>query len=418
MKVETPKNPPSVHLEPFTPYQKGVVAILAFLQFTIILDFMILSPLGAIVIPSLHIDAQQFGLVVSAYAFAAGTSGFLAAGFADRFDRKKLLLFFYCGFVLGTFLCALAPNFRFLLMARLVTGVFGGVIGSIVFAITTDLFSYEKRGRVMGIIQTAFAASQVMGIPAGLYFSNLWNWHAPFFLIASIGLVAGAVLVFYLKPINAHLKLHPDRQPIHHLISTITDRRHLEAFATVTLLSTGGFMLMPFASAFTVHNLGIDLDHLPTLYMITGLCAIFTGPLVGRLSDRFSKYSVYAAGALLSIVMVAIYTSLGLTPLWLAIIVNAVLFIGISARMISSQALMSAIPAPENRGSFMSVNSSVAQISGGIASAIAGAIVTIAADGSIQHFNVLGYCVIGATIVAIGMMYRLNQLVNQSQAKK
>src|SRR5450830_1424798 len=162
---------------PFSGYQKIVVAMLAFLQFAVILDFMIMSPLGAVIMPDLKIGPAQFGLVVSAYAFSAGVSGLLTAGFADRYDRKKLLLFFYTGFILGTVWCGLAQTYEVLLVARIVTGLFGGVIGSIVLAIATDLFAPQMRGRVMGMIQTAFAASQVLGIPFGLYLSNRWDWH-------------------------------------------------------------------------------------------------------------------------------------------------------------------------------------------------------------------------------------------------
>ena len=176
----------------FSRYEKVVIGILGFLQFTVILDFMIISPLGAIVMPSLHISPQQFGLAVSSYAFSAGVSGFLAAGFADRFDRKRLLLFFYFGFMLGTLLCGLATSYPLLLLARIVTGLFGGVIGSVVFAITTDLFPLEMRGRVMGVISTAFAASQVLGLPAGLYLTSHWDWHAPFLAIIAVGVPAGA----------------------------------------------------------------------------------------------------------------------------------------------------------------------------------------------------------------------------------
>src|SRR5499425_2058036 len=156
----------------FSGYQRFAVALLAFLQFSIVLDFMIISPLGAMIMPDLNIGPQRFGEVVSAYAFSAGTSGFLAAGFADRFDRKRFLLFFYSGFIAGTMLCALAPNYPLLLAARIVTGLFGGVIGSIVLAIATDLFPLQMRGRVMGVVQTAFAASQVLGIPFGIFLAN------------------------------------------------------------------------------------------------------------------------------------------------------------------------------------------------------------------------------------------------------
>src|SRR5580700_2884514 len=182
----------------FSRYQKFVVGILAFLQFTIILDFMIISPLGAIVMPALHISPRQFGWAVSSYAFSAAFSGISAAGFADRFDRKRLLLFFYGGFIFGTAMCALAPSYHFLLLARIVTGLFGGVIGSVVLAIATDLFPLEMRGRVMGFVQTAFAAAQVLGLPAGIYFANRWNWHMPFLAIIVIAIPASLLIIFYM----------------------------------------------------------------------------------------------------------------------------------------------------------------------------------------------------------------------------
>jgi len=395
----------------FTGYQTFVVGVLAFLQFTIILDFMILSPLGALLMPTLKVSPSQFGLVVSVYAFSAGTSGILAAGFADRFDRKKLLLFFYTGFILGTLFCGLAPNYEFLLLARMLTGLFGGVIGSIVLAITTDLFPLEARGRVMGFIQTAFAASQILGIPAGLFLANNWGWHLPFLLIVAVASIAGIVIFIYLKPVNAHLQKKVDKNPFHHLIETLTKTRHLQAFAAVVLMSTGGFMLMPFGSAFSVHNLGIDMQHLPTVYMITGLCSIITGPLVGRASDYFGKFKIFIFGTALSIIMVLIYTNLSTTPIALVILVNALMFVGISSRMIPSQALMSAVPLQKHRGAFMSISSSVQQISGGIAAYLAGLIVEEGAGGHLEHFERLGYVVVAASLVTIVMMYRIHKFV-------
>src|SRR5947199_3428867 len=191
----------------FSRYQSILVALLALVQFTIIIDFMIMSPLCAILLPAFDISAAQFGVAVSAYAFSAGISGILSAGFADRFDRKRLLLFFYVGFTLGTALCALAPNYHLLLLGRIVTGLFGGVIGSVVLAIVTDLFALHLRGRVMGFIQTAFAASQVLGIPAGLFLANHWSWHVCFIAIVGLSIVTIAVIAFLMKPVNGHLLL-------------------------------------------------------------------------------------------------------------------------------------------------------------------------------------------------------------------
>src|SRR3954453_18325064 len=184
-------SPTQTAASPFSGYQKVVIGMLAFLQFAVILDFMLMSPLGTVIMPALSITPAQFGLAVSAYAFAAGVSGLLTAGFADRFDRKRLLLFFYLGFILGTLWCGLARSFESLLLARIVTGLFGGVIGSIVLAIATDLFAPQMRGRVMGFIQTAFAASQVLGIPLGISLAGRWNWHVPFIAMTALGVVGG-----------------------------------------------------------------------------------------------------------------------------------------------------------------------------------------------------------------------------------
>ncbi len=398
----------------FTGYQKFVVAVLAFLQFTIILDFMILSPLGAMLMPALKITPAQFGLVVSAYAFSAGASGLLAAGFADRYDRKKLLIFFYTGFVIGTLLCGLAPTYEFLLVARVITGLFGGVIGSIVFAITTDLFRYEMRGRVMGILQTSFSASQILGLPFGLFLASHGNWHAPFIFIVVIAALVGIVIWKYLKPINEHLKIETEKDPFQHLISTVTTRRYLQAFGTGALLATGGFMMMPFGSAFSVNNLGIPVDELPLLYMVTGLFTILMGPMVGKASDSLGKFRVFMAGSAATILAIAIYTRLGLTPLVAVIAINVFMYMGITARMIPSQALFSAIPAPASRGSFMSVNSSIQQISGGIAAVIAGLIVSEGASGKIEHFDILGNVVIGATLVTIILMYFIQRTIPET----
>jgi predicted MFS family arabinose efflux permease len=388
-------------IQSFTPYQKFVVAVLAFLQFTIILDFMILSPLGAVMMPALNISPAQFSFVVSVYAFSAGTAGLLAAGFADKFDRKKLLIFFYCGFVLGTFLCGIANTYEFLVAARLVTGLFGGVIGSIVGAITTDLFPLSMRGRVMGFVQTAFAGSQVLGLPLGLYLSNHWGWHAPFLMIVAISLTVGAVILIYLKPIDAHLKLGVDKKAIHHLATTVTTPRYAFAFCATALLSLGGFMLMPFGSAFTVNNLGIGLGELPIIYLVSGLSSMVIGPLVGRLADRFGKYNVFVFGSLFGICMVLYYTHMGITPLWQVVLVNSLMFVG----------MMSAIPEPTSRGSFMSVSSSMQQIAGGCGSIVAGLIVVQSASGHIEHFDTLGYILVGTSLLSVAMIYFINRMV-------
>jgi predicted MFS family arabinose efflux permease len=416
--IAAPQEAPQEASRGFTRYQSILVALLALVQFTIIIDFMIMSPLGAIMMPALDISPAQFGVAVSAYAFSAGLSGILAAGFADRFDRKRLLLFFYFGFTLGTAMCAIAPNYHVLLLGRIVTGIFGGVIGSVVLAIVTDLFALQLRGRVMGFIQTAFAASQVLGIPAGLFLSNHWNWHVAFGALVVLSIAGMTAVLLLMQPVNGHLKLKQERTAFRHLIATIAQPRYTLAFALTTLLATGGYMLMPFGSAYTVHNLGIDIIHLPTIYLISGLFSIFIGPLVGRASDAFGKFPTFAFGSALSIVMVLIYTHLGQVGLTLVIVVNVLMFVGIFSRMIPSQALISAIPDPTQRGSFSAVGASLQQLSGGLGSVLAAAIIAQNADETLRHFDWLGYIVVATAVVSLTVMYFVQKPIAKQQGRR
>lgn len=396
----------------FTSYQVFVIAVLALIQFTVVLDFMIISPLGAILMEELDIQPAQFGWVVSAYAFSAGASGLLAAGFADKFDRKKLLLFFYTGFMAGTVLCAVATGYYFLLVARIITGLFGGVVSSIGYAIVTDLFALNVRGRVMGFIQMAFAVSQVLGIPIGLYLANHYGWHSTFWMIAVFGILLGLVIAVYMKPVRQHLVVRTHQQPFMHLIKTVSNKKYLQAFLATTLLATGGFMLMPFSSAFNIHNLGISLDDLPLLYGITGVSAMVLSPLIGRASDQLGKYRVFFAGSVLSSIMAAIYVNMGVTPFATVALVSVLLFAGVGSRMISATAILTAVPQLQDRGAFMSVNASVQQVSGGIAAAIAGMIVIEKPGGQLAHYNTLGYIVIVSMIICMWLLYFVNRNIS------
>ncbi|HOX49981.1 MAG TPA: MFS transporter [Fibrobacteria bacterium] len=401
----------------FTAYQKLVVALLAFLQFTIILDFMILSPLGPILMPALSITTHQFGLVVSAYAFSAGVAGILAAGFADRFDRKKMLLLFYVGFLVGTFLCGIAPTYGFLLFARIVAGLFGGVIGSISFAIVADLFPLAQRGRAMGTIQSAFAASQVLGIPIGLTLATHWGWHGPFLLIVGLGLLVGVVIATKLQPITAHLHHAPSgHNPFHHLWKIGTNRRYLVGFSATMLVATGGFMLQPFGSNFAVHNLGIGLHSLPLMFIATGVVGIFAGPFMGRMADRHGKFRLLVWATAACVAVLVWWTHLGTTPLWLAILGNCVLFFTISGRIVGSTTLISGVPQLADRGAYMAVSSSMQQFAGAVSSWVAGLIVVEAPGGRIEHFDTLGWVVIGAMLFTLVQMRSVDRMVKANAA--
>jgi predicted MFS family arabinose efflux permease len=280
-----------------------------------------------------------------------------------------------------------------------------------VLAIATDLFAPQMRGRVMGFIQTAFAASQVLGIPIGIYLSNRWNWHVPFVALAALGLLGGLLIAWGMKPVDEHLKLPQERGVFEHLLHTLTERRHTLSFVSVLFLATGGFMLMPFSSAFTVGNLGISLHDLPVIYLITGIATIFIGPLVGKAADAVGKLRVFFFGTSVMIVTVLIYTHLGQTTLFIVTLVNVVLFVGIFSRMIPFQALMSQVPAPTQRGSFNAINASISQLAGGLASLVAGHIVQQGADGRIHHYDIAGYVVVATSLLASVLLWRIQRAV-------
>jgi len=398
----------------FTPYQRLLIVILTFLQFTVILDFMVLSPLGDILIKSFDITPKQFGWVVSSYAFSAGASGIMAAGFADKFDRKKILIFFYTGFIAGTLCCAFANSYYMLLGARIITGLFGGVIGAVSLAIVADIFQVNQRGRVMGFLQMAFTASQVLGIPIGLYLATLWGWHSAFLLIVGIGILILFLVVTKMKPIIAHLQLQTGKSPFLHLWHTIAKRNYRIGFLATAFLSVGGFMLMPFGSAFLVNNVGISQKQLPMVFMFTGIASIVIMPLVGRLSDRMDKFFLFSLGSGLAIIMIVIYTHMGITPLWLVVVINMILFMGIMSRMIPAQALTTSIPDLGDRGAFMSINASLQQMAGGIAAICAGLIVSQQSKSApLEHYDILGYVVAGVIITCLFLVYRVSVILKK-----
>ncbi len=405
----------SVPTIPFTPYQKFIIAILALLQFTIILDFMVISPLGDILMKTLDMSTANFGMVVSAYAFSAGISGLIAAGFADKFDRKKLLVFFYTGFILGTLCCAFSTNYEMLLASRIVTGLFGGVIGSISLAIMTDLFAINQRGRVMGFIQMAFATSQILGIPIGLYFANLWGWHSSFLMIVVLAALILVAVVIKMQPVNKHLELQSDKHAFLHLWHTLGNKHYRIGFTAVAILSVGGFMLQPFGSAYLVNNIGITQEQLPVIFFFTGVAVLIIMPIIGKLSDKINKFKLFAAGSVLSVIMVIIYTNLPPVPMWEVIVINMVLFMGIMSRMVPATTLNTAIPEMKDRGAYMAITSSMQQIAGGIAAVCAGWVVHQQTKTSpLENYHWLGYIIAFITLCSIALMYRVYRM---AQAK-
>jgi predicted MFS family arabinose efflux permease len=402
----------------FSPYQVIVIILLGLTQFTVVLDFMVMSPLGDMLMKSMELPTKEFGFALSGYAFSAGISGLLTAGFADRYDRKKLLLFFYIGFIGGTLFCALATNYIMLLTARIITGVFGGVIGSISFAIIADLFPLHQRGRAMGFLQMGFGASSVLGIPISLALAEKWGWQSPFFMIVALAIIIWIVIVTKMKPVTLHLELQTDKSPVLHLWHTIKNPHYRIGFLTTALLSVGGFMMMPWGSAFAVNNLHVTYKQLPLLFMISGIAALFIMPVVGKLSDKMDKVKLFSIAAIWMMVIVVVYTNLQPIPFVYIVLLNIVMMIGILSRVVPAMALVTALPQMRDRGAFMSINSSLQQIAGGIAAAIGGLIVVQKTKTSpLEHYNTLGYVIVVIMVLNIIQVYRVNKLVKEQSSE-
>ena len=401
-------------LEPLSGYQKFVIFLIAITQFTVVLDFMIMSPLGDMMMKTLGISTAQFGVAVSAYAFSAGASGLLTAGFADRYDRKKLLLFFYIGFALGTFFCGLAPNYQLLIAARIITGIFGGVIGSISMAIIADLFTLQQRGKVMGFVQMGFGVSQILGIPIGLYIANSFGWQAPFLWIAIMTTLIILIIFLKLKPIMEHLVLQKDHSPLKHLLNTLAKSPYRMGFLATAMLSIGGFMMMPFGSAFAINNVKVTQNQLPLLFMVTGLSSLISMPLIGRMSSKGNKLRIFIVATVLAIIIVNIYAHYSETPFWIVLITNVCMMVSIMSRIIPASVLTSAIPETHDRGAYMSVNSSLQQMAGGFGAMLGGFIIFQKDKFSpLEHYDTLAMVASAIMLITVYLVYRVNNLVTK-----
>lgn len=401
----------------FSAYQKIVLAILTLLQFTIVMDFMIIAPIGDILMKTLDISTKQFGMVVSSYAFSAAIFGIVAAGFIDRYDRKKSLMLFFSGFIVGTLFCGLANTYMEILLSRVVTGVFAGLSSSVILTIVADLFVAQQRGRAMAGVQMGFALSQIMGIPAGIFIANQFGWHSTFLFIVVIAVALLVLIVWKFKPIDEHLQLQSDNNVWLHLYHTLSNKPYQVGFLAVTFLSIGGFLLMPFSAVYLVNNVHISNEHLPVIFFFTGVSSLILMPLIGKLSDSVDRYTIFVYGSIAASIMVFVYTHLSATPLWLMVLINMLVFAAILCRMSPAMALNTMVPKAQDRGAYMSICASLQQSAGGIASVLAGNIVYQASPTSpLEHFDILGYVVIGVFILCLYLIRRVSQGLKQQTA--
>ncbi len=386
---------------------------LAGIQFTHILDFMIMMPLGPQFTKIFSITDAQFGLLVSAYTFAAGASGLMAATYLDKFDRKKLLLVLYVLFGLATLACGLAPTYYSLMAARVLAGVFGGVLSALAQTIVADVIPFERRGRAMGVVMTSFSVATVAGVPIGLFLAAHFNWHAPFFGIAAmVGLLAiGASIT--LPRLRDHLKGSGQSSAFGNIRRVLTDPNHLKAFAFSGLLMFAGFTIIPFITIYLTANVGWRVDQVPYVYLCGGLVTLITARWIGVLTDRKGKVVMFRVMAVLVIVPMVITTLTAGLPVWAVLIVSTSFFACMSGRMIPGMAIVTSAAAPALRGTFMALNSAVQSAAMGLAAFTGGHIISRDANNLVQHYWIAAMVGATASLAAVFMAGQLKMYQSQ-----
>ncbi|HWD21316.1 MAG TPA: MFS transporter [Verrucomicrobiae bacterium] len=368
--------------------ERGLLLLLAAIQFTAVLDFLIVLPLGPEYMRVMGITAKQFGIMVSSYAISAGVFG-AAGGFVlDLFDRKRALLGLFFGFTVGTLCCALAPNYPLLVAARIIAGGFGGVTGALILAVVGDVIPEKRRGAAMGWIMSAFSAASVGGVPIGLWLARQFTWHAPFFALAGLGAVILAATVVMMPALRGHFA-HGAEHPVQRMLAVVTERNHQIAFAFMFVLTLAGAMIFPYIPTYMAVNVGLTDAQLGWIYIAGGACTLVTLNWIGRWADRAGKFRVYALMSLAATIPILTITNLPRAPVALGIAVTTIFMICMSGRAVPAMAMMTAAVKPKYRGGFMSANSSVQQFAAGIGTCASGLIIG-PAHGALPHFTTVG----------------------------
>lgn len=372
---------------PLTPRRElWLLLCLAGVQFTHILDFMIMMPLGPQFTTLFAISDAQFGVLVSAYTFAAGASGLAASTYIDRFGRKRLLIVLYVLFALATLACGLAPSYGALMVARVAAGVFGGVLSALCQTIVADVIPFERRGRAMGIVMTSFSLATVGGVPLGLFLAAHLSWHAPFIGIAALSLVIACVAAAVMPPLTAHVQAGRGASALGGIRQVLGDANHRKAFAFSAMLMFAGFTVIPYITIYMQVNVGLTTQQIPYLYLCGGVVTLFTARLFGRLTDRVGKVPMLRVLAIAVLVPMFATTLLGPSPLWVALLVSTGFFTFMSGRMIPGMAIITSAANPRLRGTFMTLNASVQSAAMGLAAFVAGLIISRDAQGLVQDY--------------------------------
>jgi MFS transporter, DHA1 family, inner membrane transport protein len=382
----------------------ALLLTLALVQFTNIVDFMIVMPLGPVLKKLWSIDSTQFSRIVSVFSIGAFISAMACLAYVDRFDRKKVLMVVYAGFTVGTFLCGLSQNYHQLLAARFLTGLFGGIGGSVIFSIVGDAIPNERRGQAMGILMTGFALASVLGVPGGLWLAGQYQWHTPFLVLACLCTVVFIAALFLVPSFTVHLKNGVVKQTAYAIIKKVfSDSNKRWALLLSSVLMMSHFSIIPFLTDFFTYNLQIDYKRdVPIIYIAGGLLSVFASPYVGKLSDKHGRLFIFSIFTVLAMVPLFAIPNLTTHNFLIILPVCCTLFIFSGNRMIVSNAQVTSTASPQDRGSFLIVNSSIQQLSVGIMSAVGGAIIANDENKQVLHYPILGF--IGAFLALVAYL--------------
>lgn len=370
--------------------ERLLLFVLAAIQFTSIVDFVIILPLGPQYMRVFEIGPREFGKIVSSYAISAGISGIAAGFFLDRFDRKRALLSLYFGFAIGTLFCALAPTYHLLVAARAVAGAFGGVVGGLILAIVGDVIPEERRGAAMGFVMSSFSVASICGLPLGLVLASTISWHVPFFVLAGLSFLVLLAAAWVMPSLTGHQARAREEHPVARTLGVLSHTDHQMAFVFMALLTFTGFLVFPNLANYMVMNVGLTEKQLPLIYLCGGLCTVFSMNWIGRWADRSGKLRVFVLMSLSATIPLIAITNLPRVHLIIAVATSTLLMICMSGRMVPAMAMMTGSIEARYRGGFMSINSSVQQFALGAAAYVSGSIMGQTSSGELTHFPLVG----------------------------
>ena len=369
-----------------------LILLLALVNFTNIIDFMVLMPLGPQINRVFHLDPQSWSMLVASYSLAAAFSGVASVFYIDKIDRKKMLLLSYIGFTVATLVCGLSHTHTMLLIARGLAGVFGGISGAIILTIVGDVVAPERRGRAVGIVMAGFSTAAALGVPIGIYFGAKFGWNMPFLAVSALSCLVTVLLIIYVPSVNGHLaKTKEERIKTWDVLTALAkDPNVRNALVFSSLLVFGQFMIIPFVSPYLVANLGFSEQDLTYLYLFGGGASIFTSPLIGKLADRYGKYKVLLIVSFISFIPILLLTHLHTTSILVVLLVTTTFFIFSGGRNVPAMALTVSVAKPEMRGVYMSVRSGIQQLVSALAAIVSGSMVTKGINGDFENYNYVG----------------------------